>query len=351
MSLHDMKSKYLTKPFVVKTAGGAASQCLGLMSAIYISSIIKRPFVIKHYPFSTGGYFPLAIAPLLSKDEIVAVEGMTRGLNIRGPLVVGKIIEEHPLLKKGVTYEKLLSYIRRLHLETLAKRMRSEWSINYSKRRLEKTPVNIKFITGGYFPFVNVNVNNEMDSRFKRAGLPSPYSSEARYEPKPFVVIHYRIGDKRTTYSHQGIQGDGIVDPISFKEILQHEKALGREGIYVISDEPKAAQALLLSVGIHANVNPVRGNLWNDLNLMAQAELIICPWSTVSQFALSFLIKEGRTIYYPDSTSEGYFPKWKLEGYHPYRATFLSKEHPIYRADYMPPVGAHQIYPESKVSK
>ena len=86
-----MKSKYLTKPFVVKTAG-AASQSLGLISAIYISSIIKRPFVIKHYPFSTGGYFPLAIGPLLSKDEIVAVEGITRGLNIVDPLVVGKIL-------------------------------------------------------------------------------------------------------------------------------------------------------------------------------------------------------------------------------------------------------------------
>ena len=165
MSLHGIKSKYLTKPFVVKTAGGAASQSLGLMSAIYISLMIKRPFVIKHYPFSTGGYFPLAIGPLLSKDEIVPIEGKTRGLNIIDPLVVGKIIEEHPLLKKGMSYEKLLSYIRALHLETLAKRIRSEWSINYSKKKLDRTPVNIKFITGGYFPFVNLRVNNEMATK------------------------------------------------------------------------------------------------------------------------------------------------------------------------------------------
>ena len=81
MSLHGIKSKYLTKPFVVKTAGGAASQSLGLMSAIYISLMIKRPFVIKHYPFSTGGYFPLAIGPLLSKDEYSSgsIAGIAKG--------------------------------------------------------------------------------------------------------------------------------------------------------------------------------------------------------------------------------------------------------------------------------
>ena len=341
----------LSNPFIVKTAGGAASQCLGLMSAIYVSSIIKRPFTIKHYPYSTGGYFPLAIGPLLSNDEIISEEGMTRGLNIVDPLVVGKIIEEHPLLKKGMTYEKLLGYVRLLHLETLAKRFRNEWNIDYSQKRLNRTPVNIKLISGGYFPFVNQSVNNEMDSRFVRSGLPSPYSSSTIIVPEPTVVIHYRIGEKRTTYSHVGIQGDGIVDPASFREILLSERVLGSEGIYVISDEPAAAQALLLSVGIKARVNPTQGDLWKDLALMAQAKLVICPWSTVSQFALSFLIKDGRTIYYPDSTSGGYFPKWKLNGYHSYRATFLPQGHPIYRSDYTPPVGAHQIYPENRPTK
>ena len=80
-------------------------------------------------------------------------------------------------------------------------------------------------------------------------------------EPKPKVVIHYRIGEKRTTHSHAGLKGDGIVDPISFHEILVKKNLLDSKEIYVVSDEPSEAQVLLQSVGIKTKTNPVKGNL------------------------------------------------------------------------------------------
>lgn len=332
------------KPFVVKTAGGAASQCLGLMSAIYISERINRPFVIKHFPYSTGGYYPLAIGAILGNFEIDSTPGRTRGLEITDALEVGKIIEEHPLLKRGVTYEKFLTLVRLLHAETLIKRLRGEWSLNYSQKRLDRVPARINVISGGYFPFVDKLVNENMDWRFKRGQLPSPYDPKNTLGPKPDVVIHYRIGDKRTTYSHPGIHGDGIVDPISFKEILINNGALGSSEIYVISDEPSVAKELLVSVGIPAKLNPIQGNLWVDLCLMSRANLIICPWSMVSQFATSFLVDGRRKVFYPAEASTGHAPKWRIPDLISYSASFLESTHPIYDGSFRPAEGSHKIY-------
>jgi len=343
LRLSQLKGQNL-RPFIVKTAGGAASQCLGLMSAIYISERINRPFVIKHFPYSTGGYYPLAIGALLENFENDSTPGRTRGLEITNALEVGKIIEEHPLLKKGFTYEKFLSLVRFLHLETLAKRLRGEWAINYSRKRLDYVPPRIKEISGGYFPFVDSIVNANMEMRFNRGQIPSPYSPINTLGPKPDVVIHYRIGDKRTTYSHPGIHGDGIVDPISFKEILIHNQLLGSSEIYVISDEPSVAQDLLASVGIAVKLNPTQGDLWMDLCLMSRAKLVICPWSMVSQFATTFLVDGHRKVYYPAAASTGHLPKWSIPNLNSYSATFLGPTHPIYDGKYRPAEDAHKIY-------
>jgi len=332
------------KPFVVKTAGGAASQCLGLISAIYISERIGRPFVVKHFPYSTGGYYPLAISSLLEQDEVAATPGHTRGLEISNNLEVGKIIEEHPLLKKGLTYEKLLQLVRLMRLEIFIKRFRGEYSLNYSRKRLDRVPRRVRSISGGYFPFIDPNVNGKMNLRFKLAKILSPYDPTNTPGPKPDVVIHYRIGDKRTTFSHPGIHGDGIVDPVSFREILVKNQALDSSEIYVISDEPSVAQELLASVGITAKLNPDRGDLWLDLCLMSRADLIICPWSMVSQFATTFLVDGKRKVYYPSEPSTGHSPKWSIPNLLTYRASYLESKHPIYDGSIRPSEDSHKIY-------
>jgi hypothetical protein len=322
------------KPFIVKTAGGAASQCLGLMAAIRISQLIDRPFVIRHFPYSTGGYYPLALGPLLSPGEILESVAPTRGLIPSENLTVGRVIENHPMLRKGFTYEKLLKILRNLKLETLGKRMRGEWYLNYSIARLNRVPRSIKSVSGGYFPFIDDCVNKEMHSRFIRADLDSPFTAHEEKKGQINVVIHYRIGDKRTTYSHPGIMGDGITDPNSFKKILEAEGLLKGFKVHVVSDEPDVAQALLRQVGIKAAKNSEEGNLWKDLFLMSSADIVICPWSTVSQFALTFLVSSGRKVYYPTATSKGWGGKWQLAGVTSYEASYLPETHSIYHSKY-----------------
>lgn len=332
------------KPFIVKIAGGAASQCLGLMAAIHVSRLINRPFQIRHFPYSTGGYFPLAIGPLLAPGEILDVAVPTRGLIPAENLTVGSIVENHPLLKNGFTYEKFLTLLRKLNLETFGKRLRRECYLNYSLSRLNHVSRSIKSLSGGYFPFIDKYVNEEMHSRFIHAGLESPFAMHEKATELVRVVIHYRIGDKRTTYSHSGIMGDGIADPNSFRRILEEEGVIGSSEIFVISDEPDVAQTLLREVGIEADKNPIVGDLWKDLHLMSTANIVICPWSTVSQFALTFLVASGRKVYYPTSTSTGWGGKWELPGVTSYEAAYLPENHHLYNSGYSSSRDSHLIY-------
>ena len=339
-----MKNGVISKPFTVKSAGGAASQCLALMNAIYVSKRIKRPFELKHFPYSTGGYFPVAIEHLLSKGELVLSEGMTKGFKTPNVAGVGKIIENHPLLRKGFSWEKLFRLIRKMKLERPIKRLRKEWSLDYSLKLLNKVPRDVISISGGYIPIVDAEVRQEMDKRFKAAGIPSPFDPRAIAAPIPEVVIHYRIGEKRTTYSHAGLGGDGIIDPIVFARILETENLLGSEGVYVVSDEPLVAQKLLLEVGIVAKTNPVRGDLWVDMCLMSRADVLICPWSTVSQLVATFMVQDNKKVYYPTHPSSQVKLGWSIEGVTLYTPVYLPKEHSIYKGDFEFEEDPHKIY-------
>lgn len=331
---------------MVKTAGGAASQCLALMSAIYISRRIGRPFLIRHYPYGTGGYYPLAIEGLLDDNELDEIEGTIRGLEITNKLVIGGIIEEHPILKRGITYEKFLATLRRFGLDLYINRLRGEWCLNGSRARLDKVPQRIRYVSGGYMPFLDLEVRKELAERFKQAHLPSLFAPANEDGPVPSVVIHYRLGDKRTTFSHPGIGGEanGIVDPNSFRSILEIEGLLHEEDIYVISDEPLVAQGLLKDVGIIAKINPVKGDLWSDLALMAKARLLICPWSTVSQFVAACLVGTERKVYYPDANGAGIRPDWEIDGLLTFPAKYLPPSHEIYQGTYRSEPDAHRIY-------
>lgn len=334
----------VSKPFVVKTAGGAASQILGLMNAIYISQRNNRPFVVRHYPYSTGSYYPIAIDQLLSPLELDPSPGQTKGLTVVNTLEVGKVIKAHPLLAKRFSYERLLTLIRRIGLESLLMRLKNEWPIAVSQSRLEKVPKNIASITGGYFPIVDQDVHGEMNRRFISAQIPSPFDRQAFDGSKPFVVIHYRIGDKRGSFAFPALGIDGIVDPESFKEILEIEGRESSKNIYVVSDEPLVAQELLRTVGINAKINPTRGDLWNDLCLMARAELLICPWSMVSQLAATIVVQNGRKVYYPQFTSTGNSLDGHIAGVTEYLPKFLPSNHKIYTDYFQLEQGSHKIY-------
>jgi hypothetical protein len=319
--------EYLT----VKVAGGATAQCLALMNAIYVKNRTSKDFKIKYYPYSTGTYWPFEIDFLLPDDERILEFGETKGLNaIANPekLQVGKIIDKHPLQSKFINYEKLLVLIRRLRLESKLLRFRGEVSIVASKSNLDRVTAKTKAISGGFAAIVDSQVVSEMDLRFKRAGFNSPFSRSASTDEKEIVAIHYRIGDKRATFTNPLVGSDGITNPEVFKDILDELNA--NYDIDVVSDEPRVAQDLLSEIGISAKLNPIKGSIWDDLYFMSQASVFIGSWSQVSQLAAVCVLSNGGKAYCTSSNLIGAKSAWQIDGVNYYNSRFLDKSHLIY---------------------
>lgn len=319
---------------LVKVAGGATSQCLALMNAIYVKNRTGRDFKIKYFPFSTGTYWPFEIDFLLEKNEKIQEIGSTKGFDSKlNQVTVGKIINNHPLQSRWLNYEKILVLIRKVKLESIMFRLRGEVLIMASKKNLDRVGVKTKAISGGYAALSDKNVCGEMDARFKRANLNSPFSKEFNGDFSPRVVIHLRIGDKRDTFTNPLVGRDGITDPAVFVEILSKLKAADYREIFVVSDEPIAAQKLLAQVGIVAKLNPKSKNIWDDVFFMSQASIFIGSWSQVSQLAALCVLNNGGVAYCPDSNQVGDKSVWHIDGVHYYRPRFLGKENKIYSTE------------------
>jgi len=331
--------------FTVKIAGGATAQCIGLINAIYLRNKNHKNFKIRYFPYSTGTYWPFAIKFLLKSDELLDESVDTRGLNDVENLQVGKIIRNHPLTSKKFSYEKILSFIRKLGLERFLQRIRGEHAIVASLKNLNKVNKRAKAVSGGFVPIFDSKVNSEMDERFRSSGLDSPFSRGLDSGGRPDVVIHYRIGDKRTKFTiHQDFGGDGIVDPQSFKDIIDEKGFNQKSVIRVVSDEPLVAQKLLSSVGINAELNSKLGDLWSDLKLMSEAKLFIGSWSQVSQLAMICVANNGGESFHPSTTQIGTKISWNLPNSNFYECRFLPKEHWIYGNDFQLDEGSHKSY-------
>lgn len=332
------RSKILSKSyFVVKTSGGLASQMFGLMSAIYISNKLQRPFKIKHYPHSTGGFYPIAIRELLTNQEILDLEAKTPGLSGLEKQNVGAIIESHPLIARNISYMHFVKWLHNLGLDNIFNLARREWQLNASEKRLIKSPKSLKSISGGYPPFYSEVIEKNLKFRFKQANAEWPFELENSIEDDVDVVIHYRLGDKRTAYSKPGIGGsvNAIIDPTCFKEILDSFPLESKQNVYVISDEPLIALDLLSSVGINARPSNSNGDLWLDIKLMSSAKILICPWSSVSQLIATFVSQQkGKRVFYPLSPGKDQKVRWHLENVEYYRPVYLGKEHSIYVKKY-----------------
>jgi len=314
--------------FLVKTAGGAAAQCLGLINAIYVGNKLGKSFKISHYPYSTGTYFPLAIQDLLSDIEIADLAVSTKGLEIQKEQVKGAVIQEHPLLNKEFSYEKFLSFLRKIGVYNFIKSFQGEAVIDFSRKRLEGISRDIKAISGGFIPIVDEKVMEELKKRFINSPLTSPFATINNQSPD--VVIHYRLGDKKLSRQYSNLGIDGVVDPLTFRNLLAQEGLLDSKSIYVISDEPLIAQDLLKSVGIPAKVMDTNGDIWADISLMAMAQVAICSWSQVSQLAAIFNIYNGGKVFYSDSSSTGFRPKWIIPGATSFKPNFLGSDHALY---------------------
>jgi hypothetical protein len=338
--------KRMPQPFIVRTAGGAGSQLVALMAAIQVSSKIQRPFQILHFPYSTGAYYPFAIESLLRESEVLSLVENTKFFDEPDEPIAGMVIKNHPVQKKGVSYENILKLLRYMKLDILLSLLRKEWKINYKLTRIDIVPSWIKYLGGGFPPFVNFETIESMRLRFKRSGIPldfRPHASRTLINQVE-VVIHYRIGDKRSTYANPTVSGDGIIDPICFKNIIDNSMFANSNLVYVVSDEPDVAIKLLETVGISAKKNPISRNLWGDMQLMLDAKLLICPWSTVSQFVMCIADNSQTKIYYPSKDGGGAMPNWTIAGVNFYEPIYLGRGHSIYTDSYTPEPSTIEIY-------
>lgn len=344
-------------PFIVRTTGGAASQCVGLMVAIFISKNIGRPFQIRHYSLSTGGYYPLGIGPLLSENELYREdENSSLPENYSG-LTVGELLEPTDLKSEYSIYDRIVVLLTRIGLDKYVNHLRMIWHIDGSFRRLVRTPYRVRIVspkTKGYFPFCDQEVLENLKKRFERAGLPTPFRNDRERDPltDPDVVIHVRLGDKRRAHARPDLGGavNGIVDPISYIEILKREGFLSSERIYVVSDDPVEAKRLLAEAGIKAIFNDTQGDLWEDLALMSRSKVVLSPWSTVPQLSAVCLSNTDVRFYYPTTAGDGIPPSWKWNQGNVsfYEATYLPKDHRLYVTPYKSIAASHKIYVEKK---
>lgn len=325
-------------------AGGATAQCLGLMSAIYVGNKLNKPFKITYFPYSTGTYWPFAINFLLDKNEIITTEKNNIGNNNIDNLEIGKIITTHPLFKKRISYEHVLAIVRKFHLLTFLLFLRRELALRKNLNSLLKINHFYRTISGN-FPMINdVLVNSELDRRFKKANIQSPFSKNNDQKFQNCIVIHYRLGDKRARFEiPSDFTDDGIIDPIYYKKILDDIKEENNKNIFVVSDEPKVALRLLESVGISANVDSIQNKIWHDLYIMSQAQIFIGGVnSQVAQLASICNVNNGGKAFLlvPKKL------KFYTENNHAifYDCDFLDRHNSIYKLDFKLDNDSHTSY-------
>lgn len=325
----------------VKIAGGATAQLIGLMNAIYASDKLDLPFKISYYPYSTGTYWPFAITPFLKQGEILKIDMPTKGLVKTNSFEIGKIIQTHPLMNKKISYERIISLARKFKLEPSFNLLRRELTVKASPNRLLNVSNYFRSLSGGFAAINEEHVNKEMHQRFINADISSPFVKDENQ--KKFTVIHYRLGDKRTVFSHPAsFNSDKIIDPVSYKKILDEIGKLGSKDIYVVSDEPKVAQILLASVSIKAKTTVSTGNIWDDLYFMSQASVFIGSNSQVSKLANTCVENNGGLSYMFNHTKNITYSKFKNTKY--VNSKFLNEKHEIYAPSFILEEGSHTAY-------
>jgi hypothetical protein len=318
-----------SKPIVFKLAGGATAQLLGLMIALKIKKEYGKSYRFKYYPYSTGTYWPFEIDFLIEESELVEVWGKTKGVDPNQSYMPGKIIESHPLQRKLFSYEKLLMIVRQAHLEfPLRYFFQRELALEANSRRINLARTRIRAVSGGFYPILDHDVFEELDKRFKIAGKHSPFSRKANFGS--YTCIHYRLGDKRTNFSTKFNDHDGVMNPKTFRRILERIDPELKQRVFVVSDEPTIARNLLIDEGISAELFGNHGDIWTDVFNLSQASIFIGSWSQVSQLAAACVIHNGGTSFLPKTSNSARGLKWNVDGLKFFDPEFLGPSHPIY---------------------
>lgn len=283
---------------LIKCTGGATAQLLALSNAIYISNKTGRSFKIKYYPYSTGTYWKFAIGDLLTEKEI-ETEGVTKGINAEA-LESGEYIKNFPLRQKRISYARIHQAIHFLRLDSKLRKIRGEIVVAGKRKNLDKINKKTNSVSGNFVPLIDKIVNKELSRRFMSANLPDPFDLNV---VKREFVIHYRLGDMRKMPArNKEFGGHGVVDPITFKEILKLESFdMDRMVVKVVSDEPTIAKQLLEDVGIKSEIDGSSSNLWKDLRVIGSARVFIGSMSQFSLFGATITATNQGRVYLPSS--------------------------------------------------
>ena len=325
----------------LKLSGGSMAQCLGLINGLFASQKLNKPLKISYYPYSTGTYWPIAIESLLNPSEILDLDVATRGLELNNVAEVGKIIKEHPLIKKQFSYEKLLSLLRKLHLEPSLQFMRRELAVMGVAKRIIDIKGYFHTISGGFAVLNIPEINKLLHQRFQNANIKSPFTPKIASTVS--VVIHYRLGDKRAAGHYPSdFNADGIIDPKAFADVLENAGLLGHKNITVVSDEPRLAKTLLSQVNIKANISSKTGSIWDDIYIMSQANFFIGSNSQVSKFASICVENNGGKSYLINVDNPKSFYNFSNVSF--IKAATLNLEDRIYSIDFDLEDKAHSAY-------
>lgn len=318
--------------FVLKTAGGAASQLLGLTNALYLSRRLNLNFKVKHYIYGVGTCYPFALKTLLRDNEILDLSFVHRGYLEQDSILPGMIVEDGPLQR--ISWERFYGLIRATRIDKELKwKMRKEMVLDAKKESLDKVSKNISSISGSFAPLSEPWLMSELENRFSNSSLTSPFDKP---EGEHFdIVIHYRIGDIRLKYAIPTTVGDGIMSPETIRFLIeqikysrfQNKKLLS---IGVVSDSPNLALKLLSEVGIKATIANTNFELWSDLQQMIDADVLIGSMSQVSAFASAVRSAKQKYSYLPNNNSIGKETNWTGEFIQKYLGKYLGAEHEIF---------------------
>ena len=324
---------YKTTPIIVKCTGGAAAQLLALSNAIYVSRKLNRAFIIKYYPYSTGTYWKFHIDKLLDHSEVMTL-GITKGLGT-SDLKEGEIIQNFPIRTKRFTYEHILQFIHFLHLDVWIRYLKKEVVIGGKRKRLDKVTRKTLCMTGNFVPLMDTDVISELSKRLSKANIPNLFDTP---QQKIDVVIHYRLGDMRKfPGTHKNFGGHGVVNPKTFREILEFEKIdIKNATIKVASDEPALACRLLKDVGIIAYSEKEHNSLWDDLRLIGSAKLFIGSMSQLSFFGATICTFNSGKAYVPSRIYEerNIIKEISIKEFNYYTYSYLTGDHYIFKKEF-----------------
>lgn len=322
----------MRKELEIKLAGGAVAQLLGLISALKVEKEFGRKCKLTYFPISTGTFWPFAINFLL--DNSMRIVHRPAELTTDN-LEIGQTVPDSQVFNRRNLVENLRDFIYRNNLQSLMRSLKLEHAINGDVERLFQIGAFTKSISGSYPAIYDESIFQKLHQKFLSNKITSPFQLVDDSSCTNATVIHFRLGDQRVSKQMQKV-GLGVpISPKSFMLILT-KYGLETSKVYVMSEEPDMAVALLKEEGMNAVPLPTvyrEGGVWSEIAFAANAASFIGSWSQVSQFISAIRLSRGKKTFLPNRPFLGEsYPINHLNAV-TFDPIFLPFEHPFYSSN------------------